>query len=421
MTGLLRPITALLMAASILMMGNGLLGVLIPIRAEHEMFTRFQIGVMGSVYYAGLVIGCFIAPRIIARVGHIRAFTAFTASATITPLLHALTLDPWAWAGLRGLNGLCFAGLFMGIESWLAGSSTQETRGRVLASYTIINLTVVTVGMQLVSVAPPASFELFALVAILYSLAAVPVCLTLAPTPDPPKQARLRLAWLFTVSPAAVLGCFFTGLANSAFWQLSPLYGRASGYSNAMIATFIAVAVLSGAAAQWPVGQMSDRLGRRPMITMCAISGAIAGLGLWIAGSGPAALQVMLVAVYGLSAFPIYTLCVAHANDLVHRKRAVEVSGGLLLTFSMGAVIGPVAATTLMAALDNHAVYLHTAMAHGLIAGVMAVRFSVRPNLPARRSEDYVVVPQATPAAFDLDPRGDDLAAPREPSTAVRG
>jgi Major Facilitator Superfamily len=324
------------------------------------------------------------------------------------------------WAALRGLNGLCFAGLFMGIESWLAGSSTQATRGRVLAAYTVINLTVVTIGMQLVSMAPAVSFELFTIVAILYSLAAVPVCLTLAPGPSPPKRARLRLAWLFAVSPAAVLGCFFTGMANGAFWQLSALYAGAAGFSPGGIANFIAVAVLAGAAAQWPVGLLSDRVGRRPLITICALVAAAAGLCLWSAGRGPAWLQLLIVGLYGLAAFPIYTLSVAHANDLVHKKRAVEVSGGLLLTFSIGAVIGPLAASALMGVLGTSALYVHTALAHLAIAVVMLVRFSVRPNLPTRRREEYVVVPQATPAAFDLDPRGEDMAAIRpEPEPAA--
>jgi MFS family permease len=407
--GLLRPITALLIAASVLMLGNGLLGVLIPIRADIAQFSRVEIGLMGSIYYAGLMLGCVVAPRIIARVGHIRAFTAFTASATITPLMHAIWVDPWAWSLLRGLNGFCFAGLFMGIESWLAGASTQETRGRVFAAYTLINLTVITVGMQMIGLGPIGGFELFSVVAVLYSLAAVPVCLSLTSAPNPPRQARLRLGWLFMVSPAAVLGCFFTGVANGAFWQLSPLYASEAGFSSSMVATFISVAVLAGAAAQWPVGQASDRLGRRPLLAVCGLVAATAGLGLSITGEGPAALQVTLISIYGLAAFPIYTLCVAHANDLVHRKRAVEVSSGLLLTFSIGAVIGPLVASFAMWLMGTAAVFVHTALAHLLIAGVMLVRATVRPKPPVRRREEYVVVPNATQAAFELDPRGEDM------------
>jgi MFS family permease len=407
MTGLLRPVTALLIAAAILMMGNGLLGVLVPIRASLEQFSQIEIGLIGSAYYAGLMAGCFVAPAIIARAGHIRAFTAFTASATITPLLHAIWPDPLVWALLRALNGLCFAGLFMGIESWLAGASDQGTRGRVLAAYTVVNLTVVTAGMQMITLAPPSGFELFSAVAILYSLAAVPVCLTTTAAPSAPKKAKLRIGWLISVSPAAVLGCFFTGLANSGFWQLAPIYAQQAGLAIGDVATFITIAVLSGAASQWPVGLLSDRIGRRPLLTAIGILAATAGIGLAAVATGPKAAMFALAAFYGLMAFPIYTLCVAHANDLVHKKRAIEVSGGLLLVFSVGAVIGPILASTLMAGVGNGALFLHSAIAHALIAAVTVVRTRQRPRLPAERREDFVVVPKTTPAVFDLDPRSE--------------
>ena len=49
MAGILRPVTALLLSAALLLMGNGLLSVLGPIRADAENFTRLDIGIMGSL------------------------------------------------------------------------------------------------------------------------------------------------------------------------------------------------------------------------------------------------------------------------------------------------------------------------------------------------------------------------------------
>jgi MFS family permease len=343
-------------------------------------------------------------------VGHIRAFVAFTAVATITPLLHAIWPMPLAWAALRALNGACFAGLFMGIESWLSGSSTMETRGRVLAAYTIINLTVVTLGMQMMALTSPKGFELFSLVAILYSLAAVPVALTTAHAPSPPKTAKLRLPWLFSVSPAAVIGCFFTGMANSGFWTLAPIYGRSAGLSLAEVAAFMTIAVLGGAVSQWPVGYLSDRFGRRPLLVCVATIAAAAGIGLYIMSTATPDVIFPLAAVYGCCAFPVYTLCVAHANDLVHKKRAVEVSSGLLMTFSIGAVIGPLLASFIMSHAGHGALFLHSALAHTLIAGVMIARVQLRPKLPAERQEGFVAVPRTTPTVFELDPRAEAAA-----------
>jgi MFS family permease len=412
MTGLLRPVTALLLSSSILMMGNGLFGVLIPIRANIEQFTSYDIGVMGSVHFAGLMIGCLLWPRVIATVGHIRAFAALTALATITPLAHAIWTVPPVWWMLRGLNGLFFAGLFMIIESWLTGASQPETRGRVLGAYAMTNLTVVTGGMLLVSAGEPSSFELFSLVAILYSLAAVPIALTPRSAPQPPPTAKMRLGWLIAISPAAVYGCFAAGLVNSAFWTFSPLFAQGGGLSVSDTALFMSFVVLGGAISQWPVGRLSDRLGRRAVgIVVCAVA-ALAGLALFAMADGGASVLFVLGALYGSMAFTVYTLCVAHANDLVHRKRAVEVSSGLLLVFSAGAILGPLIVSAIRHKFGLGGLFLHTAVAHASVAIVMLVRAQVRPKLPTKHKEPFVIVPRTTPAVFELDPRGEPTPAP---------
>ena len=119
-------------------------------------------------------------------------------------------------------------------------------------------------------------------------------------------------------------------------------------------------------------------------------------------------LILLLGAFYGAAAFTVYTLCVAHANDLVHKKRAVEVSSGLLLVFSMGAVLGPLIASLHDARAAAPAPCSCTppwlTWASRL---VMILRVAQRPKLPIERNEPFVSVPKTTPAVFDLDPRGE--------------
>jgi MFS family permease len=422
MAGLLRPVTALLLSTAILLMGNGLNGVLLPLRAVGDHFSRLQIGIVGSSYFAGLMLGCLLCPAIIARVGHIRAFVALTAIATISPLCHAMSSQPEVWWALRFLNGLCFAGLFLVIESWLNASSNAETRGRVLAAYTTINLTVVTFGMQLLNLGQPMSFELFSLTAMLYSLAAVPIALTRTTAPAPPKPTGLHLGWAFGVSPSAMLGSLLAGLANSAFWTLTPLYGQALELSDHQIAIFMTTVVLCGAASQWPIGRLSDRLGRRPVAAGIAAIAAAAAVGLLLAPGGVAGYPLLLglAGLYGAMTFPAYPLSVAHANDLVQRKRAVKISSGLLMTFSIGAVFGPLLASMIMAEAGNRALFVHAALAQVLMVMVMVVRISRRPQPPIVAADEYVVVPRTTPAVFDLDPRAEPSpeATPQEPASA---
>ncbi len=354
------------------------------------------------------MIGCIIAPAIIRRVGHIRAFTAFTATVTVTPLLLAMTSDPASWTSLRLLNGLCFAGIQMVIESWLAASSTSETRGRTLAVYTILNMTVITIGMQLINLAPITSFVLFSLIAVLFSLSAVPIALTTTPPPPPPKSTRIRPLWLLKKSPAAVIGCFATGLVGGIFWGLAPLYGTANELSPASSATLMTIVVLTGALAQWPIGILSDTSGRRAALVTTSLIAAAAAFSMTLA---PALGQWAIfasAAAYGTVAFAGYPISLAHANDLVPARRAVMVSSGLLLTYAAGAVTAPLLASGITSAIGSDKLFAISAVIHLVAAIAVAIRLGLRPPEPKPYHDDFVSLPRTTPAVFELDPRTDE-------------
>jgi len=410
-SAILRPITALLIATALVLTGNGLAGVLVPLRASAENFTTLEVGLVGTGYWVGLTLGCLLSPWMIGRVGHIRAFTAFTATATVVPLLFALTPSPVAWVLLRILHGACFAGIQMVIESWLTATSTSETRGRTLAIYTLLNLTVVTVGMQLVGLAPVTSFALFSLMAILLSLSALPIAMTLTPPPTPPRSTRIYPLWLLRVSPASVFACVSTGLVGGIFWGLTPLYGLANGLTSYQSATLMTVVVLSGAVAQWPIGILSDRYGRRPVLFGLSLVAAVTSALLCVAPGIGMAIMFIAAALYGTVAFAGYPIALAHAIDLVPQRRAVMVSSGLLLAFAAGAVIGPALGSVVIDVAGASMVFALSAVVHGLTVLAIVVRVSARPNLPAEYAEDYVLVPRTTPAIFEMDPRAADLDA----------
>ena len=421
MTGVLKPVTALLLATAILMLGAGLQGVLLPLRAQIDGFTDVHIGIIGSAYFLGQLGGCLFAPNIIGRVGHIRAFAAFSAIASTTPLIHAMSADAIVWFVLRLINGAAFAGVLLVIESWLAAASEHETRGSVLGAYTLVHLTVVMAGMQMIGLQSPAEFELFSLVAVLFSLAALPIALTAAIAPVPPKRAKLRLGWLFYVSPAAWIAAFLSGFINGAFWMMAPVFAKSTGMTAGDIALFIASGVLAGAVAQWPIGTLSDRFGRRSFLAVLSLIAAGAAAGLVVADASQVVLLFVFIAVFGAANFPIYILALAHANDLVSKRRAVEVASSLLLIFSIGAVIGPIAASVSMDAFGAPAMFVTTAIAHLAIVGVIAVRGRIRPSIPERNKEDFVLVPRTTPAIYEMDPRTDpvvEFPAPDQPEPA---
>jgi len=415
MLSMIAPVGALLLSVAFLLMGNGLQSTLLPVRAEIETFSTLSIGVMGSAYYIGFALGCIFCPYVVRAVGHIRAFTAMVAVAATVALLHILFLSPAVWWPLRGLTGFCFAGLYLVIESWLNDRATNETRGTIFGLYTFINLTVITVGQFMITLYDPAAFPLFALASILVSLAAVPVALTRAQAPAPIAAVRLRPRRLYGLSPVGVFGCGVVGLANGAFWSLGPLYATGEGLDLASLATFMGLTVLGGALAQWPFGRLSDRRDRRQVIALACGLAVLAGLALAILGGLWTRAIFPLTVLFGAFAFPLYALCVAHANDMMAKDEFVEASSGLLLANGVGSAIGPVLASGAMSVVGPSGLFLYTAAIHAGMLAFVLHRIGRRAPAPPEERGSFVAVPEYSPAVMTLDPRSDETPADPSP------
>ncbi len=415
MLGIVAPFSALLLSAAFLLLGLGLQGTLVPIRADIDGFSSSAIGLIGSAYYLGFVLGCLLGPYFVARAGHIRAFAAFAVIAAIAALLFPIISNEYVWVVLRALNGLSMAGLYMVIESWLNERSSAESRAQVFSVYTVINLSMVTVGQMLVVSADPASSILFSMVAILVCLGVLPVVLSTAIAPVPIEPVKLDLKMLYRLSPAGVIGCFCVGLANSVLWSIGPVYAMDAGLSTSGVASFIALATIGGALLQWPLGRLSDQIDRRKVMLLCCILAAAGGIGLALIGFLPRHFIYVFAFLFGSFAIPIYALSVAHANDYVTGTDFVVVSSGLLLVFGLGAVTGPVIASILSEQYGFPALFYFTTTVHLACAVLIFIRIRQQAPLPADERPDFVSVSNTTTSVFTLDPRaeeGDDAADP---------
>ena len=94
--------------------GNSLVGIVTPLRARIEGFPDLTVGLLGSVYFAGMLAGTLAAPAIIRRGGHIRAYAAFVSLAVVSVILMPVMLTQWAWLGCRALHRLRVRGPLCG-------------------------------------------------------------------------------------------------------------------------------------------------------------------------------------------------------------------------------------------------------------------------------------------------------------------
>jgi len=236
----------------------------------------------------------------------------------------------------------------------------------------------------------PAELYLFAVASVLVSIAAVPVALSLAPSPQQPASVRIDLARLYKISPAGTLGCLATGLANGSFWGLAAVFAAQASGDVSLAAWFMTASVLGGALMQWPLGYLSDKLGRRKLQSAASLSAAAVGALIYFkTASADAVTIVALGAAWGAFAFPLYAISVAHTNDHADPSEYVTVSAGLLLMYGIGAIVGPFLASAVMTVTGAAGLYIFTAAVHVVLLAYALQRMMRRKSIPAEEHVDF--------------------------------
>lgn len=426
------PISALLLGSAFLLFAGGINGLILPIRGTNEGFTDVSLGLLGTGWALGYVSGCIFTARLVSRVGHIRAFGAMAAIAAISILASAIMINPWAWIILRGVCGFCFAGAAMIVESWLSEQAAPQARGRIFGVYTMVNLGATTAGQMMLTLGDPNGFVFFALGAIFYCMALVPTAISSTSTPAPLASVNLNIRSLWENSPVAVFAVFWVGVSNAAFGTLAAVYASKVGLTLASIALFTSVPILAGALIQVPVGVLSDRTDRRRVLIAVAAIALIADLAFMILAPEGRAFNLVLAALLGGSIYAMYPVIVAHANDHAEPGTAIQISGGLLLMYGMGSILGPLVAGLAMSGVGIRALFLVTSCAHVMVIGYTIWRMRKRDSVPdadksnfqpataGRTSTLQTVQHSSTPARPAADERPRTALRPQDQVRSIR-
>jgi MFS family permease len=315
---------ALLLGIGLLNLGDGLQATLLGVRAALEAFPTTATGLLMSAFYIGFLAGSLFAPRSVERVGHIRVFGALASLASAAALIYSVFVTPWAWAVLRFVSGVCFAGLYVVAESWLNDRASNETRGQLLSVYMLVTFGGIAAGQLLLNVAHPGGYQLFILTSVLISVALVPLLLSAGGAPSFAQPAALSLRALYKLSPLGVLATALSGMSSAIFFSMGPVYAQGIGLSVRDISFFMTAAVVGCLVLQWPVGRLSDRFDRRRVLTGVTFLAACAAAVAIPAAVVSRDVLLLAIACFGGLALPMYALAIAHANDSLERSRAAS-------------------------------------------------------------------------------------------------
>jgi MFS family permease len=372
-------IAAVLASVLAFISGNALLNTLVPLRGKLENFPSLYLGLLGSVFFAMMLIGTLFCPLIIKRLGYVRAYCLFAITAVLVALAYPATVDPTIWVVLRGIIGFALAGLHSVIDGWVQGKAENENRGRMTAAYQFVHFTAASAGQLFINVADPRTASLFVLGAVLFSLSMVPLLLTRAEPPARPTTAKPELGWLLRNAPVAASASLGVGAANGSFWSLFPVFGVSVGLSNAQISAFLSVTVLGSALAVWPIGRLSDRMDRRAVMAMLILASATFELVLAVFGASLGWGMAAVCFLIGTVAMTIYPTALSHANDRAAAGRSVGIASSVLFFYCVGAIMGPLAAVTLMDHFGPPALFAFMVGVHLIVLAVAVLRIMQRP------------------------------------------
>lgn len=341
MLGSLFSVSSLMLSTLLMMIGFGLASYVLPVRSVAEGWSTMIISIIATGYTIGFTLSCIVTPQFVRRVGHVRVFAALVTLLSVAILLCGLIVDWRAWIVFRGMYGFAMAGSYLVIESWLNERVTNENRGMLFSVYLITTMIGTIGGQYLVPLGDPTNTSLFMLCSVLLSFSLLPTTLSSQSTPAPPAQARFNLTGLFRRSPVAVVGSFLAGAMAGAWLNLGGVFTQKIGLSTAEGATLLAAVLTGSAISQIPIGRASDRMDRRIVMVGCGAVGVAACLAMaFSVGASPMVLYV-IAGFVGSVLFPIYALNVAHANDLARADEYVEVSSGMMITYGIGTISGP--------------------------------------------------------------------------------
>ena len=358
---LIRNLYAPLLALVFMILGSGLLNTIVAVRLELAQFSTATIGTVTSALYVGILLGSIWLGRWIEKVGHIRSFIAFAFVAAVMVLAQALWIHPVYWSALRLICGICTAGVFIVVESWLLIQSPPSQRGVVLSLYLGVFYAALSGGQFLINLSDPESIYPFCIAGLLFGCSVVPLYFQKVSEPKIKDAVHLNISQLFRLSPLGFLGGVISGMLLAVIYGLVPIYAKKIGLGISEIGTLMGIIIFGGLSFQWPIGRWADKTNRRRVLNTASFMTTVFGIAIALLGSSPW-LLLILGWFFGGFSFTIYPLSMAYVCEKVPEDQIVSATGGFVLSYGIGAISGPLIAPFAMHLLGTGGLFYFIAL-----------------------------------------------------------
>ncbi|PSN09669.1 MFS transporter [Siccibacter turicensis] len=355
MTTYTRPVLLLLCGLLLLTLAIAVLNTLVPLWLAHENMPTWQVGMVGSSYFTGNLLGTLVAGALIKRFGFNHSYYIASAIFAVGCVGLGITVGFWSWLSWRFIAGVGCAMIWVVVESALMCSGTSRNRGRLLAAYMMVYYVGTVLGQLLVSKAPTGLMDVLPWVTGLVLAAILPLLFTRIVNERSEHQEASHIWPMLRLRQArlGVNGCIISGIVLGSLYGLMPLWLNHQGVSDSGIGFWMAVMVSAGILGQWPIGRLADRFGRLLVLRVqvfVVIMGCLAMLSN--AAMGPA------LFILGAAGFTLYPVAMAWACEKVEHHQLVAMNQALLLSYTIGSLLGPTLTAVLMQSYSDNLLFI---------------------------------------------------------------
>lgn len=355
MTTYTRPVLLLLCGLLLLTLAIAVLNTLVPLWLAHENLPTWQVGMVSSSFFTGNLLGTLLTGNLIKRFGFNRSYYLASLLFAVGCAGLGLMVGFWSWMVWRFIAGVGCAMIWVVVESALMCSGTSRNRGRLLAAYMMVYYVGTVLGQLMVSKFPTDLMSVLPWVTGMVLAAVLPLLFTRIVNQSSEHQEATHVWPMLRLRQArlGVNGCIISGIVLGSLYGLMPLYLNHQGVSDSGIGFWMAVMVSAGIVGQWPIGRLADRFGRLLVLRVqvfVVIMGCLAMLSN--AAMAPA------LFILGAAGFTLYPVAMAWACEKVEHHQLVAMNQALLLSYTIGSLLGPTFTSMLMQNYSDNLLFI---------------------------------------------------------------
>ncbi len=364
----------ILLAVTLIQVGNGLSGTLFALDVDARGLKGWEIGLLLCVFYAGSIVGPFVTPGLIKRIAHIGTIAIFAVITALSVAGLAFSPDALGLALLRTGQGIGISGFYATIESWLNLGTDDRWRARVFAMYILVQLIGLASGQMLLNARELGETALFLFAALLIASPAAVIGLAPHKNPQFETPKPVGMIALFRRAPLGVIAVLLAGFTWAAVMATGPVYAQRVGLDDFNKSLFMALPIIGGVIAQFPLGWLADHNERRVVLSGMSIAAAMFAAGGAVASPGLPLFAA--IAGFGAMALPLYAVAVALTNEVLSQDHRIAASASMVIYFGVGAVLGPSVTALVMDSWGPAGFFLSQGAAEAIFAAAVLLSLS---------------------------------------------